>query len=327
MLENKSILITGGAGYVGSHIALELLDTGYDVVVVDDLSNSTPTLVPKRAYFEIADIRERDRMASIMRSHCIDTVIHCAGSTVVPASVSDPISYYMNNVGGSLELFDAMRETGVRRVLFSSSAAVYSIDEAKPIAESAPLGPTSPYGASKMMVERIIQDIAAAGELEFIILRYFNVAGADPQGRSGQSTPAATHLIKIAVEVALAKREALEIYGIDWPTPDGTGIRDFIHVSDLARAHRLAVEALANGAGNRIYNCGYGHGYSVREVVQTLEQVTRRHLSARIAPRRPGDLAAVVADSTALKKHLGWTPQHDDLKEILRHALAWEEQI
>jgi UDP-glucose 4-epimerase len=321
------ILITGGAGYVGSHIALEMLDAGHEVVVADNLSTGLLSLVPEGAKLETADVRDRDRMSSIMSAHGIDTVVHCAGSTVVPDSVRYPLDYYDNNVGGSLGLLHAMQDAGVRRVLFSSTAAVYAVKDSNPIGEDGTLAPASPYGASKLMVERIIQDMAAAGRVEFIILRYFNVAGADEQGRSGQSTPKATHLIKIAAEVALAKRETLEIYGTDWPTPDGTGVRDFIHVNDLARAHRLAAEALATGAGNRIYNCGYGHGYSVREVVQAVEQITQRRLPTQTAPRRPGDLAAVVADSAALQENLGWTPRHDDLKEILRHALAWEERI
>lgn len=323
-----TILITGGAGYVGSHIALELLDNHHEVVVVDNLKTGDPSLVPNHAHLVVADIQDSDRMASIMCNHRINIVIHCAGSTVVPDSVRDPLDYYSNNVGGSLGLLQAMQHTGVRRIVFSSTAAVYRIDGTKPVAETAPLAPKTPYGASKLMVERIIQDMADSGRVEFIILRYFNVAGADAGGRSGQATPAATHLIKVAAEVALAKREALKIYGSDWPTPDGTGVRDFIHVSDLARAHRLAVEALRRGGvSNRIYNCGYGRGYSVREVVQALEQITQKRLPTQVAPRRPGDLATVIADSTALQEHLGWIPQHNKLDIILRHALAWEQRI
>jgi UDP-glucose 4-epimerase len=322
-----SILITGGAGYVGSHIALELLDTGHDVVIADNLSTGFESLVPGSARLEIADIHDRTRMAALMRAHGVKTVVHCAGSTVVPDSVHDPLGYYDNNVGGSLSLLRAMKDAGVQRLLFSSTAAVYAVSGSGPISETAPLAPASPYGASKLMVEQIIQDLATASRLKFMILRYFNVAGADALGRSGQCTPSATHLIKIASEVALAKREELEIFGTDWPTVDGTGVRDFIHVNDLAQAHRLAVEALGNGITNRIYNCGYGHGYSVRDVVCALEQVTKRPISTRSAPRRPGDLAEVVADSTALQRSLGWTPRHDDLNEILKHALAWESGV
>lgn len=327
MVERLKILITGGAGYVGSHIALELIDKGHDVVVVDNLSTGLASLVPDGASLEIVDIRDRRSVADIMRTYSIDTVIHCAGSTVVPESVRDPLKYYDNNFGGSLGLLGAMRDAAVRRLLFSSTAAVYAMSDEKLIREEAPLAPASPYGASKLMVEQMIRDMAEANELKFMILRYFNVAGADAQGRSGQSTPNATHLIKIAAEVALGKREALEIYGTDFATHDGTGVRDFIHVSDLANAHRLAIEALMGGVINKTYNCGYGRGYSVGDVVKSLELITQSRLPVRLAPRRPGDLATVVAKSTALQEDLGWTPLHDDISEILRDALAWEKRI
>lgn len=322
-----NILVTGGAGYVGSHIAIEMLDAGYRVLVVDNLSTGKEFLVPKQAGFQAIDILDVDSMTTLMRTQRIGAVVHCAGSTVVPESVRDPLNYYNNNVGGSLALFEAMRLADVRQLVFSSTAAVYDVRAEEKTDEASALGPCSPYGASKLMVERIIQDLAAAYQLDYMILRYFNVAGADAHGRSGQCTPGATHLIKIACEVALGKRHHLDIYGTDWPTEDGTGVRDFIHVSDLAEAHRLAMEALLSGSGNAIYNCGYGHGHSVKQVVRALENVVGYSVEYRSAPRRPGDLASVVADSRALKTDLRWVPRYDDIREILSHALAWERRL
>ena len=322
-----NILVTGGAGYVGSHIAIEMLDAGYPVLVVDNLSTGNEFLVPRQAEFQAIDIRDVDAMVTLMRSQRIGAVVHCAGSTVVPESVQDPLNYYDNNVAGSLALFEAMQLADVRRLVFSSTAAVYDVRAEEKTDEASALGPCSPYGASKLMVERIIQDLAAAYQLDYMILRYFNVAGADAHGRSGQCTPGATHLIKIACEVALGKRHHLDIYGTDWPTKDGTGVRDFIHVSDLAEAHRLAMEALLSGGGNAIYNCGYGYGYSVKQVVRALEDVVGYAVEYRSAPRRPGDLASVVADSRALKTDLRWVPRYDDIREILSHALAWERRL
>ena len=244
---------------------------------------------------------------------------------MVPDSVSDPLGYYGNNIGATLSLLGAMARVGGRRIIFSSTAAVYRAESAgPPIAEDAPTDPVSPYGATKLMAERIIRDTAATGALDYTILRYFNVAGADPDGRAGQSTPAATHLIKLACETACGRRPSLTIYGTDWPTPDGTGVRDFIHVSDLAQAHILALEQGAGAARNRIFNCGYGQGYSVRDVIRALETETGAALPVQTAPRRPGDLAQVVADGRALAAALGWQPRYADLSQIIAHSFAWE---
>ncbi|MCL1630289.1 UDP-glucose 4-epimerase GalE [Roseibaca sp. V10] len=322
---SRPVLVTGGAGYVGSHIALALLDAGYRVVVADNLCTGLRWLVPDGACFEEVDLRDGDALEQILRRHDIGSVVHCAASTVVPDSVADPLSYYSNNIGATLSLLGAMARAGVRRIIFSSTAAVYRADNAgQPIAEDAPTDPLSPYGATKLMAERILRDTAAIGALDYTILRYFNVAGADPDGRAGQSTPAATHLIKLACETACGRRPSLTIYGTDWPTPDGTGVRDFVHVSDLAQAHIMALQQGAEAARNRIFNCGYGSGYSVRDVVRALEAATGTALPVQTAARRAGDLAQVVADGRALADTLGWQPRYADLNTIIAHSLAWE---
>lgn len=319
-----SVLVTGGAGFIGSHVALALLDAGRSVVVIDNLSTGLRDLVPDGAVFLEMDLREGDRLTELIPEHKVEAVIHCAASTVVADSMRDPLTYYDNNLFGTLELLRAMRRSRVRRIVFSSTAAVYRPEGKTPVPETGKLDPVSPYGASKLMAERMLSDMARAGEIEFTILRYFNVAGADPAGRAGQSTPAATHLIKVAAEVASGKRPGMTIYGTDWPTRDGTGIRDYLHVSDLAAAHLLVLENLGGASRNAIFNCGYGRGSSVREVVAAIERVTGESLPVTFGSRRPGDLAEIVADAQALRTRLGWEPKYDSLEALVKHSLEWE---
>ncbi|WP_081617355.1 UDP-glucose 4-epimerase GalE [Thioalkalivibrio sp. ALMg11] len=321
-----SILVTGGAGYIGSHIALALLDDGSDVVVADNLSTGLRALVPAGAAFERVDLRDREKLADLMVEYGVEAVIHCAASTVVPDSVMDPLGYYENNILGTLTLLQAMQAGKVRRLIFSSTAAVYNPEGRSLISEHENPDPVSPYGASKLMAERMVRDMAVAGDVDFTILRYFNVAGADPMGRSGQSTPAATHLIKVAAEVACGARSTLTIFGTEWPTPDGTGVRDYVHVSDLAQAHISALKSLDGPAHNSTLNCGYGRGSSVRDVIHAVERATGEVLPVNVAPARPGDLAEVVADARALRRALNWKPQYDDLDVIVRHSLEWESK-
>lgn len=322
-----AILVTGAAGYVGSHIALELLDRGRDVVVVDNLSTGVRELVPGGARFINADVSDFARMTDVLKEHDITAVIHCAGSTVVPESVSDPEKYYRNNTLGTLSLLRAMVCAGVGRFIFSSTAAVYGPPESGELVdEAAELSPVTPYGRSKWMAETIARDIATASGISCCILRYFNVAGADPVGRSGQATPDATHLIKVTVEAALGLRPHLEVFGVDWPTRDGTGVRDYIHVSDLAHVHEQALCYLENGGKSIVLNCGYGRGYSVREVIDAVQRVANSKLKIVERPRRPGDLAEVVADPTRLVKLFDWKPQFGELESIVQHAVDWERR-
>lgn len=322
-----AILITGGAGYVGSHVALGFLDSGQHVVIVDNLVSGQRNQVPAGATFVEADIRDAATLEAVMQQNGVESVIHCAASTVVPESVALPLEYYDNNVAGTIQLLKAMQAAGVRRILFSSTAAVYATGDGSPLTEDSPVRPASPYGMTKLMTEHVIADAARAGLLDYVILRYFNVAGADPQGRSGQSTPNATHLIKLALEAACGKRDTMTIFGDDWPTPDGTGVRDFIHVSDLAQAHVMCADHLAQGRGNAVFNCGYGRGYSVREVLDMVEEVSGTLLKKVTQPRRPGDLAQVIAQSDRIQREIGWIPRHDNLRAIITHAHAWETRL
>lgn len=319
-----SVLVTGGAGYIGSHMVYELLDRGDGVCVLDNLSTGIRDLIPREAEFFHGDVGNGNLVRWILSDRDVDAVIHFAGSAVVPDSVSDPLSYYRNNTAGSLDLLRACLEGGVKHFIFSSTAAVYGTCVAGCLDESSATAPINPYGRSKLMTEWMLQDLAGASEMRFTVLRYFNVAGADPGGRTGQSTPRATHLIKRACQVALGRMAHLDIYGCDFPTPDGTGVRDYIHVADLVEVHGLALEALRAGAASATLNCGYGRGFSVREVVEAVERAVGRRLPVHIQPRRPGDPAAVVADSSRLRSELQWRPRHDDLDEIVRHALDWE---
>ena len=321
------MLVTGGAGYIGSHMVLDLLDRGNKVVVLDNLSTGVREQVAKAATFVQGEVSDGPLVRDILAKHRIEAVIHFAGSIVVPESVENPLLYYANNTAASRDLIAACVEGGVKKFIFSSTAAVYGVTGEAMIAEDAILAPASPYGRSKLMTEWMLEDTAHAHDFRYVALRYFNVAGADPKGRSGQSTPRATHLIKRAAQVALGCVPALGIFGTDYPTPDGTGIRDYIHVSDLIGAHALALDHLQRGGQSDLFNCGYGHGFSVREVIAAVERAAGVSLTARELPRRAGDPPMIVSNPAKLKAQLGWVPQHDSLDEIAASALAWERRL
>ena len=314
------VLVTGGAGYIGSHAVLALLDGGWSVTVIDDLSNGSREVVPGGVSFFEGDIADRELVDRVLREQRIGAIMHFAGSIVVPDSVERPLDYYRNNTIASHSLISAAVAADVGHILFSSTAAVYGAPDRVPIEEGDAKQPINPYGASKLMTERMLADASAACPFNYGALRYFNVAGADPKGRSGQIGKGSTHLIKIAVEAATGKRDHVAVFGTDYPTPDGTCIRDYIHVSDLASAHLLAVESLLNGAPSNRFNVGTGKGYSVREVLQAVEEVTGKKVPYKFGPRREGDPPSLVADSTRLRQSLGWAPQHSDLKTIVKTA-------
>lgn len=322
-----SILVTGGAGYIGSHMVLELLDAGEKVVVIDNLSTGFRWAVAAGATLVVGDIADTELVKATLRKHGVTAIIHFAGSIVVPESVADPLGYYLNNTVKSRALIAAAVETGVKNFIFSSTAAVYGNPKENPVAESATPAPMSPYGMSKLMTEFMLADTAAAHDFRYVALRYFNVAGADHKGRSGQSTPRATHLIKVACETALGKRASMDVYGTDYPTRDGTCIRDYIHVTDLVRAHSAALSHLRKGGGSNVYNCGYSQGFTVHEVISSVKRVSGVNFSAKISPRRPGDPAAIIAASAKIRDGLGWRPLHDDLDGIVAAALAWEKHV
>jgi UDP-glucose 4-epimerase len=327
MQRQPAVLITGGAGYIGSHMAYALLDRGERVVVLDNLSTGVRAQVSQDATFVEGQAGDRALVRALIAEHQVADVIHFAGSIVVPESVAEPLRYYENNVLTSHGLVSACVEAGSKNFIFSSTAAVFSYDQPQPLVESDAKAPMSPYARSKLMTEWMLEDAAAAHGLKYAILRYFNVAGADPGGRTGQSSPRATHLIKRASQVALGRVPHLDIFGTDYPTPDGTGVRDYIHVSDLIAAHLLALDALRSGAESTDYNCGYGRGLSVREIVEAMERVTGRPLPVKQGPRRAGDPPALIADSAKLRSTLGWRPQHDGIDEIIASALAWERRF
>ena len=320
-----AVLVTGGAGYIGSHMVWELLDSGEeDVVVIDRLSTGFDWAVAPEATFVVGDVADKELVGALIREHGIDAIIHFAGSIVVPESVADPLAYYENNTSKTRTLIETAVRAGVSNFIFSSTAAVYGSAGLEPVVEDAGTVPESPYGRSKLMSEWMLRDAAAAHGLRYTALRYFNVAGADPKGRTGQSTPGATHLIKVASETALGKRAAMQVFGTDYPTPDGTCMRDYIHVSDLAAAHRLALQRLRAGGGNLVANCGYGHGYSVLEVIDAVRRACGHDFAVNLGPRRPGDAAAIVANSDRARGELGWVPRRDDLDLIVGDALEWE---
>jgi UDP-glucose 4-epimerase len=328
MTRKVPVLVTGGAGYIGSHAVLALRDAGWPVAVIDNLSTGFRWAVPREVPFHHGDIADSALVAEILKAQGIGAVMHFAGSVIVPESVADPLKYYDNNTARTRALLAAVVEAGVPHFIFSSTAAVYGVPSDAPVTEDYPRAPANPYGASKLMSEIMLADVAAAHPLNYCALRYFNVAGADPAGRSGQSGLGATSLVKIATEVAAGKRSALDVFGDDWPTPDGTGVRDFIHVSDLADAHVRALEALiADPDASHVLNCGYGRGHSVREVIAAVERACGRPVPHRVVARRAGDIARMVADSSAIKARFGWQPRHDDLDEIVASALAWEARL
>lgn len=322
-----SVLVTGGAGYIGSHMVWELLDAGEEVVVLDRLSTGFEWAVPPEAKLVVGDVADALLVRSIIRRHRVDAVIHFAGSIVVPDSVVDPLAYYENNTCRTRSLLSAVVAEKVPHFIFSSTAAVYGAAGLEPVGEDAQLAPESPYGLSKLMSEWMLRDAAAAYGLRYTALRYFNVAGADPKGRAGQSSPGATHLVKVACQAALGRRPFIEIFGTDYDTPDGTCIRDYIHVSDLVAAHRLALERLRAGGGNLVANCGYGYGHSVRAVIESVRRVHGSDFDVRAGERRPGDAASVVADPALAQRELGWKPLYASLDFIVAGALAWERAL
>lgn len=322
-----SVLVTGGAGYIGSHMALELVDAGEPVVVLDNLATGVAWVVPEQAALVEGDIGDQPLVERLIASHGVDAIIHFAGSVVVPESVSDPLGYYFNNTVKSRALIETAVKCGVKHFIFSSTAAVYGMTGAAPVAEDARLQPMSPYGSSKLMTEMMLADAGRAHDLRSVALRYFNVAGADPQGRSGQSTPRATHLIKVACETALGKRARVDVFGTDYPTPDGTCVRDYIHVADLTGAHMAALRHLRAGGASDVFNCGYGRGFSVLDVIDAVKQASGRDFEVRRSPRRAGDPAVVIAAVGKIRSSLGWTPVHDSLDGIVRQALKWEERL
>ena len=322
------VLVTGGAGYIGSHAVLALRDAGYPVAVIDNLSSGFRFAVPDDVPFFEGDIENAELLAQIFGVQGTRAVMHFAGSIVVPESVENPLKYYHNNTAKSRALIEAVVAAGVPHMIFSSTAATYGVPAVSQVAEDCPQVPINPYGWSKLMTERMLADTAFAHDLNYCALRYFNVAGADPEGRSGQSTAGATHLIKVAVEAALGKREHVAVFGTDYDTPDGTGVRDYIHVSDLAAAHVHALEALiADPARSLQMNCGYGRGFSVMEVLDAVDRLTNRSIERRLEPRRAGDPACLVSDNARILATLPWRPQHDDLATIVAHALQWEERL
>jgi UDP-glucose 4-epimerase len=322
-----SVLVTGGAGYIGSHMVWRLADAGEDVIVLDNLTTGFRWAIAPEAKLVQGDVGDEELVGRLIAEHNVSAIIHFAGSIVVPESVANPLGYYFNNTVKSRALIAAAVKGGVRHFIFSSTAAVYGTPKVTPVPEGAQLSPESPYGRSKLMTEMMLADTAAAHDLIYVALRYFNVAGADPAGRTGQSTKGATHLIKVASETALGKRDAITVYGTDYPTPDGTCIRDYIHVTDLAAAHSEALKHLRVGGRSLVANCGYGQGYSVLEVIETVKRISGRDFKVITGGRRPGDPTAIVADPALIMSEFGWKPRHNDLDEIVRSALAWEEAL
>jgi UDP-glucose 4-epimerase len=322
-----AILVTGGAGFIGSHMVLALLDEGEDVVILDNLSTGFRWAIPHQAELIEGDVGDYKLVRDLMLRRRIDAIIHFAGSVVVPESVRDPLRYYVNNTCNSRSLIACAVETKVPHFIFSSTAAVYGMPAGNPVGEDADTRPTSPYGSSKLMTEIILRDAAMAHGLRYVALRYFNVAGADPAGRIGQSTANATHLIKVAVQAAVGARPYLEVYGSDYPTPDRTCLRDYIHVTDLVNAHIEALGYLRNGGENQVLNCGYGRGSSVLDVVAAVERVANTTIPIRLGQRRPGDVAALVAKADRIRRVLGWRPRHDSLDTIIGDAISWERKL
>jgi UDP-glucose 4-epimerase len=326
MTQRASILVTGGAGYIGSHTLLQLVAQGEQVVVLDDLSTGFRQAV-QGAQLVVGNVGDRALVDRILAEHRVDTIIHFAAHTIVPESVSNPLKYYGNNTCATRALLEAASQAGVRHFVFSSTAAVYGIPANGQASEETATAPINPYGTSKLMSEWMLRDVCAASAMRHVALRYFNVAGSDTQGRIGQSTRAATLLVKVACEAAVGKRGHLSVFGTDFPTPDGTGVRDYIHVEDLATAHVNALNYLRDGGKSLIANCGYGHGYSVREVVSSVEKIAGLKLEVREEPRRAGDPPALIARADKVRQVLGWTPRLDDIDVIVRSSLEWERRL
>ncbi|MHA6690657.1 UDP-glucose 4-epimerase GalE [Devosia sp. A449] len=322
-----AVLVTGGAGYIGSHMVLNLTDAGEKVVVLDNLVTGFDWAIDGRAIFEPGDASDIDHVRKVIDKHGITEIVHFAGSIVVPESVIDPLKYYGNNTATSRNLIEAAVKSGVKHFIFSSTAAVYGMTGLAPVVETTPLNPMSPYGRSKLMTEWMLADVAAAHPMTFGVLRYFNVAGADPAKRSGQSSPLATHLIKVACQTALGQRDKMDIFGTDYETPDGTCIRDYIHVTDLIAAHALLLKHLRQGGQSTTLNCAYGQGFSVRQVVDMVRDVSGVNFRAEEGPRRAGDPASITATGAKVRQQLGWVPRHDDLREIVQSAYDWERHL
>lgn len=322
-----NVLVTGGAGYIGGHMVLALLDAGHKPIVFDNLSTGFRWSVPEGVPLVVGDIGDFELVLRTLQTYQVDAIAHFAAKLVVPESVTDPLGYYLNNTVKSRSLMAAAVAANVKKFVFSSTAAVYGNASEKPLGEDAPLAPLSPYGSSKQLTEVMLRDVAEAHDMRYVILRYFNVAGSDPAMRHGQSTANATHLIKVAIQTALGMRSHMEVFGSDYPTPDGTCIRDYIHVTDLIAAHMLALNHLDQGGESLVVNCGYGHGYSVSEVIETVRKVSGKPVEARFAPRRAGDPVTIVANSDRIRSRLGWQPRHDDLASIVDHSLRWESML
>ena len=322
-----TILVTGGAGYIGSHTVHALTQAGADVVVIDNLSTGFSQFLPEGVPLFIGDAADENLVEGVIAAHGVESIIHFAGSVVVPDSLRDPLGYYRNNTMTTRNLLNAAVRCNVRRFIFSSTAAVYGNADQMPVPEEAPTCPLSPYGMSKLMTEIMLHDVAAAHDMRYVVLRYFNVAGADPDARMGLATAGATHLLKIAVEAATGQRAKIDVFGTDYPTPDGSCIRDFIHVTDLAEAHRAALAYLDGGGASVTLTCGYGRGYSVLETIRAVRRASGRNFAIQHAERRPGDIMTMIADTARIRATLDWTPRFDDIDTIARHALAWEEKL
>jgi UDP-glucose 4-epimerase len=322
-----TVLVTGGAGYIGSHMVLALVEAGESVVVIDNLSTGFSSFVPDGVPLLIGDAGDENLVDAVIGQHGVESIIHFAGSVVVPESVRDPLLYYRNNTMTTRGLLNVAVKRGINRFIFSSTAAVYGDPDQVPVPETARTRPLSPYGSSKLMTEIMLHDVASAHGMSYVALRYFNVGGADPHARIGLATAGATHLLKIAMEVATGQRAKIDVYGTDYPTPDGSCVRDFIHVADLAQAHRSALAYLRGGGSSITLNCGYGHGYSVLEMIEAVRRVSGRNIPVQFGPRRPGDIMTMVADTSRMRAALDWTPAYNHLDTIAAHALAWEEKL
>jgi len=321
------VLVTGGAGYIGSHMVHALAEAGESVVVIDNLSTGFSAFLPEGVPLFIGDAADENLVEGVIAAHGVESIVHFAGSVVVPDSMRDPLAYYRNNTMTTRSLLNAAVKCGVNNFIFSSTAAVYGNPDQVPVPEHAPTRPLSPHGSSKLMTEIMLHDVASAHGMNYVVLRYFNVAGADPQARIGLATVGATHLLKITVEAATGQRAKVDVFGTDYPTPDGSCIRDFIHVSDLAQAHRAALSYLRGGGASATLNCGYGRGYSVLETIEAVRRVSGRNFAVQFAPRRPGDVMTMIADTSLIRATLDWTPQYDDIEAIATHALTWEWKL